>query len=195
MSAFGKVSFTENTEVANETVVEETNNNSVVEEQVSKFDNSYATNEKLQDLYSDFDKISIDQNVIQSLTQVTTNVVSKKVPFRVVLAMTTTMIVTVLLAFLCIYNIFVINNISSGITYLQEEVTTCEYNLVQSQGLYQTLTSTDNIQSELTEMGFESMASSNVVAVTVPEAVQVTELQGETNWFDAVCNFISRIFG
>jgi len=195
MSAFGKVSFTENTEVANETVVEETNNNSVVEEQVSKFDNSYATNEKLQDLYSDFDKISIDQNVIQSLTQVTTNVVSKKVPFRVVLAMTTTMIVTVLLAFLCIYNIFVINNMGTSINCLQEEVIEYEYDYVQAERLYNDLTSVDGIQSELNAMGYGEIASSNIVAVSVPDKTEVIELQGETNWFDSLCNFLSQIFG
>ena len=194
MSAYGKVSFTDNDNVSSEVLTQDFSNESVVEEQVSKFDTSY-TAEKLQELYNEYDKITLDQEKISSLTQVKTNAVSKQVPFRVALVMTTTVIVTLLLAFLCIYNIFVINGMSSNINYLQEEVASYEYDLVQSQGLYKKLTDTNNIQYELSEMGFESIASSNIVAVSVPDKVEVIELQGETNWFDGFCNFVSRIFG
>ena len=84
---------------------------------------------------------------------------------------------------------------SNNINYLQEEVVSYEYDLMQSQGLYEKLTDTNNIQYELSEMGFENIASSNIVAVNVPDKVEVIELQGETNWFDGFCNFVSRIFG
>lgn len=194
MSAYSKVSLTEGNDIASEQMSCD-NNNSVMEEQVNKFDNTYATQEKLQELYNQFDKITLDENKIKEFTQVKTNAVSQKVPFRVVLAMTTTIVVAVLLAFLCIYNIFVINGMNSSINYLQEEVVSCEYDLAKAQGLYDNLTSTDNIKSELSEMGYSEMPSSNIVAVSVPEAVEVTDLQGATNWFDGLCNFLSRIFG
>lgn len=194
MSAYGKVSFTDNADVSNEVLTQDFNKESVIEEQVNKFDTNY-TAEKLQELYNEYDKITLDQEKINSLTQVKTNAVSKQVPFRVALVLTTTMIVTLLLAFLCIYNIFVINGISNNINYLQEEVTSYEYDLVQAEGLYSKLTNTNNIQNELSEMGYESIASSNIVAVNVPDKVEVIELQGETNWFDGFCNFVSQIFG
>lgn len=194
MSAYGKVSFADTENASQEVLTQEFNNESVVEEQVSKFDTTY-TAEKLQELYNEYDKITLDQEKINSLTQVKTNAVGKQVPFRVALVMTTTVLVTLLLAFLCIYNIFVINGISNNINYLQEEVTSYEYDLVQAEGLYQNLTNTNNIQNELAEMGFESIASSNVVAVSVPEKVEVIELHGETNWFDGFCNFVGQIFG
>ena len=54
---------------------------------------------------------------------------------------------------------------------------------------------TDNIKNELTDMEYSEIPSSNIVAVNVPESVEVKDLQGQTNWFDAVCNFLSRIFG
>ena len=194
MSAYGKVSFTENENVSQEVLTQEFNNESVVEEQVNKFDTTY-TADKLQELYNEYDKITLDQEKINSLSQVKTNVVTSQVPFRVVLLMSTTILVTLLLAFLCIYNIFVINGISSNINYLQEEVAVCEYDLVQSEGIYEKLTDTNNIQSELKNMGFGDVASSNnVVAVSVADKVEVIELEGETNWFDVVCDFISRIF-
>ena len=194
MSAYGKVSFTENDNLSQEVLTQDFSQESVVEEQVNKFDTTY-TAEKLQELYNEYDKITLDQNKINSLTQVKTNAVSGQVPFRVALAMTTTIIVALLLAFLCIYNIFVINGISSDISYLQEEVTAYEYDYVQSKGLYDSLTNTNNIQGELKNMGYGDMASSNIVSVSVADKVEVIELEGQTNWFDSVCNFISRIFG
>ena len=194
MSAYGKVSFNDS-DVAREVVSSDATPSSVVEEQVSKFDNNYATNEKLQELYNEFDKITLDQDKLKEYTQIKTNAVAKKVPFRLALTMATTLIVTVLLIFLCVYNIFVINGMTSNINYLQEEVVSAEYDLTKAQGLYDNLTSTDNIKNELTDMEYSEMPSSNIVAVNVPESVEVKDLQGQTNWFDAVCNFLSRIFG
>ena len=194
MSAFGKVSYTENDNMAVESVKEEINETTAVEKQVEKFDTNYKT-DKLQELYEEYDKITIDEEKIKSLTQVKTNAVSNKVPFRVALAMGTTLVVTLLLAFLCVYNVFVINGMGSSIGYLQEEVISYEETLVQSEGLYEQLTNVDNIQEELVQMGYADIASSNIVAVTVPEKAEVVELQGQTNWFDAFCNFLSQIFG
>ena len=194
MSAYGKVTYTDTDDVARETLNESFNKTSVVDEQVNKFDTSY-TVEKLQELYNEYDKITLDEEKIKSVTQIKTNAVSKKVPFRVALVLSTSVIITLLLAFLCIYNISVINSYNSNISYLQEEVTTYEYNLVQAEGLYDRLTNPDNIQNELVEMGYENVASSNIVAVSVPEKTPVIELQGQTNWFDSFCNFLSQIFG
>lgn len=194
MSAYSKVALNDTGDVVSEEVSNDSTN-TVMEEQVSKFDNTYATNEKLQELYNEFDKITLDQDKIKEFTQVKVNAVSKKVPFRVALAMTTTLVIALLLAFLCIYNIFVINGMSTSINYLQEEVVSCQYDLTQAQGLYENLSSTENIKNELSEMGYSEMPSSNIVAVSVPESVEFTDLQGETNWFDSLCNFLSRIFG
>lgn len=194
MSAFSKVSLNETDNMVEEKVVDETTNDSAVEEQVEKFDTSY-TVEKLQKLYNEYDKITIDEDKIKELTMVKTNAVSNKVPFRQALVMTTGLIVMALLAFLCVYNIFVINGLETNINYLQEEVVTYQYELSESEGVYDKLTNVSNIQNELSTMGYESMSSSNVVAVSVPEKSEVASLQGQTNWFDSVCNFISRIFG
>lgn len=194
MSAYGKVSYTENDMETTENVKEEFETTSAVSEQVEKFDNSY-TQAKLKDLYEQYDKITIDEEKLKSVTQVKTNAVSKKVPFRVTLYMTTAMLVTLLLAFLCIYNISVINGVGTSIEYLQEEVINYEYDLSNARATYESLTSVEDIQSELTDMGYSEVTSSNIVAISVPEKTEVIELQAETNWFDAFCNFLSRIFG
>jgi len=44
-------------------------------------------------------------------------------------------------------------------------------------------------------MGYGDIASSNIVAISVPEKTEVIELQAETNWFDGFCNFLSQLFG
>lgn len=191
MSAYGKVTYTSNDNSVVESVTQDIQTESVLEKQVEKFDTTYNT-DKLQELYAEFDKITIDEEKIKSLTQVKTNAIANTIPFRLVLGIATTAVVTALLVFLCVYNIFVINGMSSSINYLQEEVMSYEQTLVQSEGLYEELTDVSNIQSELEALGY---TSSNIVTVSVPERAEVIELQGETNWFDSICNFLSRVFG
>ena len=194
MSAFGKVTYSETDDNAIETTVESVDSATAVDKQVEKFDTSFNA-EKLQELYAEYDKITIDEEKVKSLTQVKVDAMPSAVSFRMVLGVTTTAIVAVLMLFLCIYNIFVINNMGTSINYLQEEVISCENSLVQSEGVYNALTDKSNIQKELAQMGYSEMTSSNIVAVSVPDSTEVIELQGETNWFDAVCNFLSQIFG
>ncbi|MBE5738168.1 MAG: hypothetical protein E7354_00320 [Clostridiales bacterium] len=194
MSAYGKVSYSESDVESTEEIKQDFESTSAVEEQVEKFDNSY-TQARLKDLYEQYDKITIDEERIKSVTQVKVNAVSNAIPFRVVLVMTTTVLVTLLLAFLCIYNISVINGMNTNIQYLQEEVVQYEYDLANSKAIYSDLTSVENIQGDLSSMGYGDIASSNIVAISVPEKTEVIELQAETNWFDGFCNFLSQLFG
>ena len=196
MSSYGKVSYIEDETQSIESINQEIQESSTIDAQVSKFDNSYTT-QKLQDLYNEYDKITIGEEKIKSVIQVKTNAsaVAQNVTFRSVLVLATTVIVAVLLAILCIYNITVINGVGSSISYLQEEVVTYQAELAQAESVYNNLTSTENIQDELAQMGYSEMASSNIVAISVPDKVEVESLQADTNWFDAVCNFISQIFG
>jgi len=195
MSSYGKVSYMEDETQIMESVSEEVENTSTIDSQVNKFDNTYTT-QKLQELYNEYDKITIDEEKIKSVIQVRTNAkVANKASFRAVLAMSTTLIVAILLAVLCIYNITVINGMGSSINYLQEEVVSYQADLAHAESVYNNLTNTENIKDELIQMGYGEMASSNIVAISVPEKVEVEDLQAETNWFDAVCNFVSQIFG
>ena len=194
MSAFGKVNFAETENSVVESTMEDMAVESVVEKQVEKFDNSFNT-DKLQELYAEYDKITINEEKVKNLTQIKANAISNRVPFRLALGVTTTAIVTLLLVFLCVYNVFVINGMDNSIRYLQEEVISYEQSLVKTEGMYRQLTDPSNIKNELAQMGYADVASSNIVAVSVGEKAEVIELQGETNWFDGVCNFISQIFG
>ena len=118
MSAFGKVNFAETENSVVESTMEDMAVESVVEKQVEKFDNSFNT-DKLQELYAEYDKITIDEEKVKNLTQIKANAISNRVPFRLALGVTTTAIVTLLLVFLCVYNVFVINGMDNSIRYLQ----------------------------------------------------------------------------
>jgi len=194
MSAFGKINYAETDNSIVENEIQQTSVENTVEKQVNKFDSNFNT-DKLQELYAEYDKITIDEEKVKSLTQIKANALICHVPFRLALGITTTAIITVLLAALCIYNIFVINGFDNSIKYLQEEVIAYEQTLVQSEGIYRELTDASNIKKELSDMGYSQVASSNIVTVSVGEKAEVVELQGDTNWFDSVCNFIGRIFG
>ena len=191
MSAYGKVQFVDSETANQETVVEEVATNSTMQEQVGKFDNSYEV--KLQELYKEYDKITLDEEKVKSMTEIKVNAVKHSVSFRMGLVLTTSLIVAALLLFLCIYNIFVINGMSSNINYLQEEVATSRYELVQEEGFYNSNIDPNYIQSQLEANGFSEVI--NTTTITIPEKVVVEELQAETNWFDAICNFLSAIFG
>ena len=149
----------------------------------------------MQELYAEYDKITIDEEKVKNLTQIKANAISNRVPFRLALGVTTTAIVTLLLVFLCVYNVFVINGMDNSIRYLQEEVISYEQSLVKTEGMYRQLTDPSNIKNELAQMGYADVASSNIVAIEVPEVSDVIELESQTNWFDGLCNFIARIFG
>jgi len=193
MGAYGKVQFVDTDNVSQETVVEQIQNNSTLSEQVGKFDNSYEV--KLQELYKEYDKITLDEEKIKVMTEIKVNAAKRSVSFRMGLALTTTIVVAALLIFLCVYNIFVINGMTGDINYLQEDVASSRYELVEAEATYNNLVDPNNIQSELIDMGYSEVASSNIVTISLPEKAEVVELQAETNWFDAICNFLSQIFG
>ena len=191
MGAYSKVQFVDNETTSEERVVEQTQTNSAVNEEVNKFDNSYEV--KLQELYKEYDKITLDEDKIKSMTDIKVNATKRTVSFRMGLAMTTTLIVTVLLAFLCIYNIFVINGMTSDIDYLQGEIASSRYELVEAEGLYNSHIDSNKIQSDLKANEYGAVDS--IVTISVPEKTEVVELEATSNWFDAICNFLSRVFG
>ena len=97
--------------------------NDDVQNQMNKFDNTY-TSTKLNDLYKEFDSITFGTDVVNS-TIVKENVVAETKPYatlKTTVYLTAAVIVTILLAFLAIYNIFVINNLNSNIQLLQGDV-------------------------------------------------------------------------
>ena len=170
-------------------------NDSVIAEQVEKFDNNYSDT-KIKELTTEFDSIVVDEEVLNSVTLTEDNVISQeKVSFRTKLFMTCAIAITSLLMFLAIFNIFSINAVSSNIQMLERNIATESiiYNALQSD--VDNLNDTTNIMSELGSNGYFEVSDSDLIYVEVSNSAPVVEPTGSTNWFDAVCNFVSSIFG
>lgn len=166
--------------------------NMAVESQVEKFSTDY-TADKLNELYNEFDSITLDNSSIDTLTR--RNAQSMvKVSARTKLYMTVGCVIAALLMFLMIYNFFVISKMNNSINILQDDLTYQEYQVAEKANRIDDLTDDAVIKQQLEGMGYSEVSSENVVLIN-SGANGYSALQGETNWFDKFCGFIGDIFG
>jgi len=169
--------------------VDETEN-VAVETQVEKFSTDY-TADKLNELYNEFDSITLDNSSIDTLTRRNAQAMVK-VSARAKLYITVGCVITALLLFLMIYNFFVISNINNSINILQDDLTYQEYQVTDKARQVNSLTDEEVLRQQLDGMGYSEISSENVVALN---STGYAALQGESNWFDKFCGFIGDIFG
>ena len=175
--------------------IESSNNDSVFANEVEKFDNNYSDT-KIKELTQEFDSITIDEDVINSMTIQEDNVIDQeKASFRAKLFMVGSIAITALLLFLAVYNIFRINAVNSSISLLESNIATetTIYNSLQND--VDSMNDTSDIMAELGSNGYFEVTDSDIVYVEVSNTTPVENLKGSTNWFDSVCNFVSSIFG
>lgn len=193
MASYKRVVLTE-CDTTTENTVDNYQQNDV-QTQMNKFDNTY-TSKKLNELYNQFDSITF--NDVNSATIVKENVAVgavSQVNFKTVVYLTTAVIVTLLLAFLAIYNIFVINNLNSNIQLLQEDVAVAEaqFNSLSNNELTEEQLK-QLIQSSL-QGNYGDIATNGFINVSTLETTNAETFELETNWFDEFCTFLSNIFG
>ena len=196
MAGYKRVVLMEKDNSVKETVVNEEPKNSL-KKQLDKFDNSY-TAKKLNELYDEFDAITFDAPSISSttLSQIKENTLQKEaVSFKTKLYLASGILITLLMAFLVIFNIFVINNLNTNINSLQEEVATTEYDFQQLYSEYNNLRSTDNIYEKINNKGFSELASGSIININLVDTSAINSYTVESNWFDKFCDFIRRLFG
>ena len=150
------------------------------------------TADKLNELYNEFDSITLDNSAIDSLTK--RNVETVKMSARAKLYITTGFVITALLLFLMIYNFFVISKVQNSIDILQDDLTYQEYQVSERARKVNDLTDDATLKPLLTEMGYAEVSSNSVVVIN-SAGNDYVPLEGETNWFDSICEFISSIFG
>ncbi|MBR2467444.1 MAG: hypothetical protein IKB42_00150 [Clostridia bacterium] len=172
--------------------------NDDVQNQMNKFDNTY-TSTKLNDLYKEFDSITFGTDVVNS-TIVKENVVAETKPYatlKTTVYLTAAVIVTILLAFLAIYNIFVINNLNSNIQLLQGDVAEAQSQLetVRLENLQLTQQEMEQLIQGTLSGNYGDIATNGAIAVELLKVTPQVEPEVETNWFDQVCTFVSSIFG
>lgn len=172
--------------------------NSVVQKQMNKFDNTY-TSKKLNDLYNEFDSITFGNDVVNS-TIIKENAVEVQKPyatFKAIVYLTTVIVVTLLLAFLAIYNIFVINNLNSNIQLLQEDVTTAQsqYDSVKLQYTKLTEQEMEELINSTLQGNYGDISNNGIIDVDLLQTISDSQPEISTNWFDQVCTFLSSVFG
>ncbi|MBP5651268.1 MAG: hypothetical protein J6X00_01175 [Clostridia bacterium] len=185
MSAFKKVMLTES-EVAEDEP-------SVVEKQTNSFDTDY-TDKKLNDLYKEFDSITLDET---DLSEGTLSEVKAKshVSAQVVVRVGAAVLIAALLVFLAIYNIFVISNYKQSINIINSDIAAQETQLNEAVARYNELTDTENIEVELVNEGYGDVSGVTKVKVSMPKTHKVQEYDSSSNWWDNFCNFIANMFG
>ena len=165
--------------------------NVALESQVDKFSTDY-TADKLNELYNEFDSITLDNSAFETLTKRNAEALVK-VSARTKLYLTVGCVITALLMFLMIYNFFVISRMNNSINILQGDLAYQEYQVAEKANKIEDLTADNVIKAELGK-DYAEISSENVVVIN-SNAGNYAALEGESNWFDKFCGFVGDIFG
>ncbi len=192
MASYKRIVLTEHDSTPTATI------NSDVKKQLSRFDTTY-TSKKLNELYNEFDAMAVNNETVNS-TIVKTNAVDTVDVYakaKVIIYLTTTIIVTALLAFLAIYNIFVINGLNSNINLLQEDVETAQQQYDNLRKNFGDLSEAElrALINEAFNGEYGDIESNGSNSVGMLDTNNGSAEQVSTNWFDQLCTFLSNLFG
>ena len=192
MSALKRVVLTEKSDVVTQNVVP---NDEITEQnrQANNFDTDY-TDQKLNDLYKEFDSITVNETDLLNDTQ-TLAKDEVKMSVKAKIRLTAGIVIAALLVFLAIYNIFVINDYKMSIESINGDIATNESVLENSVSQYNALTDTTDIEIELESEGYTDMNSFSKVRINTKQSTNRQEPEVNTNWWDRFCSFIASIFG
>lgn len=186
MAGFKKVLLTEREDSLTQTIdgFEDTN--------APVFDNTY-TSTKLNDLYKEFDSITLDENTLELAKE--ESVAKVHMSTRQKVYLTAGIVVAILMLFMAIYNIFVINGLNGDIDILQKDIAKQEYDIATKTRNLDSLTSASAVTEDLVEMGYSAEAMNGAIYVTMPESATQNDVEINGNWWDSFCDFVSSIFG
>ena len=196
MGAFRKLVINENSNSITSNI-DSDNNFDTMQSQIERFDTTYS-NEKVRNLLEEFDSITINESEIEKDIVVKNDVVEKTaLSVRSKIYLTSAVLISALLVFLAIYNIFVINNLNSGIKILEGNINNTYMIYESVEGQYQALTSlpTDTEIQALIDQGYVEISSDNIKYLELGAKSVVESVEAPSNWFDAFCNFVSGLFG
>lgn len=192
MASYKRIVLTEHDSAPTATI------NSDVKKQLNRFDTTY-TSKKLNELYNEFDAMAVNNETVNS-TIVKTNAVDTVDVYakaKVIIYLTTTIIVTALLAFLAIYNIFVINGLNNNINLLQEDVETAQQQYDNLRKNFGDLSEAElrALINEAFNGEYGDIESNGSNSVGMLDTNNGSAEQVSTNWFDQLCTFLSNLFG
>lgn len=159
---------------------------------------TYTPKEKTKE--SDFDKIlevSNNQVVDEETVTVSSTTKAQKVKLKVrpqgkiILALISAVII--MLSSLSIYNAVKISKLNESINNINNEITIQDFNIDKAIKNLDKLTLDATSPEQAQNLGLEQAAEPT--QITLYERQEVNKTSGVTNWFNKLCNFISKLFG
>lgn len=149
---------------------------------------------------NEFDKILEVSNNLQTSEETisvknkeTTQKVQYKVRPQGKLILAVISIIIILISSLCIYNAFEINRLNSDINNLNNEITVQDFNIDKAIKNLQNLN--DDAKSNEQALKLELEKATDTYDVTLYERQDTPQVKEVSNWFDKLCNMLSKIFG
>lgn len=194
MAGYKKVILTERTNSLTATTTKDVAT-SATESQLDKFDTTYSS-DKLNSIYNEYESIVLNpekdtMTKRNALVEVST---SNKLGFKTKVYIVSASLIIALLAFLAVYNIFVINSMDNSIQLVKGNVVEQEAKLYDVIKEYNKLNNVSKWEEDLRANGYDLDSTVAVkLEVLVPESSTATP--EETNWFDNLCEFVNQLFG
>ncbi len=104
-------------------------------------------------------------------------------------------VVFLCLLFLTIFNACVIGNLKSDISDINANITTESELLNWIDKEYNNITDEDKLLDRVEDAGFKEIPPENIIEFELIEETAKQAAKTSTNWFDAFCNFMARLFG
>jgi len=104
-------------------------------------------------------------------------------------------VVFLCLLFLTIFNACVIGNLKSDISDINANITTESELLNWINKEYNNVTDENNLLDRVEDAGFSEIPPENIIEYELIEETATQAAKTSTNWFDAFCNFMARLFG
>lgn len=163
--------------------------NNVAREKVEK------PNKHFQDLIQSqkVKSVQTEQKVLSKPKIKTDKQVNAKLNFRGKLIISAFCIISFLFGFLAIYNAVDIKNMNNEIQSLTTEVNQSQSHLSDLWKTYSDLKNANTVTSIVEKKGMSAISSENQISVELGLSEEQT-VKKSTNWFDAICDFISGLF-
>ena len=193
MAGYKKVILTERRNSLTATTTKEVAS-SATDSQLDKFDTDYSS-DKLNSIYNEYESIvlSPSKDIMTKKDAMVEVSTTQKLQFKTKVYIVSATIVIALLAFLAVYNIFVINNMNKSIQLVEGSVVQEEANLYEVIKDYNKLNNVAKWEEDLRANGYDLDQTATVkLQVLVPADAEDTS---ETNWFDNFCDFVNQLIG
>ena len=193
MAGYKKVILTERRNSLTATTTKEVAT-SATDSQLDKFDTDYSS-DKLNSIYNEYESIVLnpEKDTMTKKNAMVEVSSTQKLQFKTKVYIVSASIVIALLAFLAVYNIFVINNMDKSIQLVEGSVVEQETNLYEAIKDYNKLNNVTKWEEDLRANGYDLEQTATVkLQVLVPAD---TAEASETNWFDNFCDFVNQLFG